>query len=152
MAIATWRNSDAPPGPWAGLAATQIDDPVSRLRFLRAAAVVKSRRRARRPARSWYLLIFVLAAGTVSRHPLSAVRVQPVPLVATRSTPRPAAIRLEKISQVWQVESNAEYETYSNGLRIDNRAAVANRPRSYLAFPVARPEDTNGEPRFLPGR
>jgi hypothetical protein len=40
---------------------------------------------------------------------------------------------------VWLVEKSAPEETYSNGLRIDNRYVVAHYPRSYLAFPADRP-------------
>jgi hypothetical protein len=39
-------------------------------------------------------------------------------------------------SDVWLVESLAESETYSNGLRIDNRFLVATHRRSYVAFPA----------------
>jgi hypothetical protein len=40
--------------------------------------------------------------------------------------------------EVWQVERTANSETYSNGLWIDDRYAVPNRPRGYLAFPASR--------------
>jgi hypothetical protein len=39
-------------------------------------------------------------------------------------------------ADVWLVEKTAESETYSNGLRIDNRFQVTTHPRSYLAFPA----------------
>ena len=35
------------------------------------------------------------------------------------------------VPDVWIVEENRDFETYSNGLRIENRLAVANEPRSY---------------------
>jgi hypothetical protein len=39
---------------------------------------------------------------------------------------------------VWAVEKTATSETYSNGLWIDDRYAVPNHPRAYLAFPANR--------------
>jgi hypothetical protein len=40
-------------------------------------------------------------------------------------------------SEVWEVERTAASETYSNGLWIDDRYAVPNQPRAYLAFPAS---------------
>src|SRR5947209_8908890 len=143
--------TSAPPGASAGWAAKQIHDPVSRLRFLRAAAARRPRPGLRVPGRVLYGLICVFAAAALLRPGARAVnRAQTLAPAVAAAVARPAAIRLEKISEVWQVEATAEFETYSNGLRIDNRAAVPNRPRSYVAFPVARPEDTAGEPRTTP--
>jgi hypothetical protein len=42
-------------------------------------------------------------------------------------------------AQVWQVEKTANSETYSNGLRIDDRMVVSNHPRAYLAYSLANP-------------
>jgi hypothetical protein len=41
------------------------------------------------------------------------------------------------VRAVWQVEARSGLEVYSNGLRLDNRYAVRNHPREYLAFPPA---------------
>src|SRR5215472_4946439 len=41
-------------------------------------------------------------------------------------------------------------EVYSNGLRVDTRFAVQNHPRSYLAFPMDRPAQTEGVQRSVP--
>jgi hypothetical protein len=54
------------------------------------------------------------------------------------------------VPAVWQVEQIGNAETYSNGLRIDNRYSVAGRPRSYLAFPADRPQDSHGVQRSEP--
>src|SRR5438067_1987455 len=114
--MAAWRNSPLLPRPWVGWAAKQIHDPVSRLRFLRAAAARKPARARRGSRRSWYLLFLVLAAAPASRW-------RSIPALTSVSAagpaPRPPAIRVEKIAGVWQVESAADHETYSNGLRID---------------------------------
>src|SRR6185437_7446666 len=39
------------------------------------------------------------------------------------------------VSRVWLVENAGGFELYSNGLRVDNRFVVSNRPRAYLVFP-----------------
>jgi hypothetical protein len=39
------------------------------------------------------------------------------------------------LPEVWQVEQSGTSETYSNGLRIDNRFVVSTHPRSYRTFP-----------------
>jgi len=57
---------------------------------------------------------------------------------------------VEQTPEVWQVERTAVSETYSNGLRIDNRFSIANRRRSYLAFSATRPDDMRGERRSVP--
>jgi hypothetical protein len=46
--------------------------------------------------------------------------------------------KTESAQEIWQVEKTAAFETYSNGLRIDNKFSTANHPRSYLAFAAAR--------------
>ena len=58
--------------------------------------------------------------------------------------------RPDGIPVVWQVEQRGESETYSNGLRIDNRFAVSARPRSYLAFRAGQPDDGTGIRRSDP--
>jgi hypothetical protein len=46
--------------------------------------------------------------------------------------------KAESAPQIWQVEKTAAFETYSNGLRIDNKFSTGNHPRSYLAFAAVR--------------
>jgi len=65
-------------------------------------------------------------------------------------SPGPAKVRVDETREIWQVERTDAFETYTNGLRIDNRFSVANHPRSYLAFSVARPDDVRGERRSVP--
>ena len=58
--------------------------------------------------------------------------------VSTVPLPRPpVAMHEHRPSEVWLVEESGGSQTYSNGLRIDNRYAVSNHPRSYMAFPLA---------------
>ena len=49
-------------------------------------------------------------------------------------SPNFAADNVDVFSNVWVVDKTAEFETYSNGLRIDNRYAVSNDRR--LFYPV----------------
>jgi len=80
----------------------------------------------------------VAAAPASSFFLLVALRVDPMPFAP--ASPRPPIIvatpPAERVPVVWQVEKTADSDTYSNGLRIDNRFVVASRARSYLAFPV----------------
>ena len=106
--------------------ARRIADPVERLRYLRGA-------HAPMPAAAWrwraaaccavLLLIGVRSASDATGHrsPVAALRTR----AAAAKAPRAA---------VWVVESNRNYEVYSNGLRIENRFAVSNRPRSFTAY------------------
>jgi len=45
-----------------------------------------------------------------------------------------ATAGVDVFTDVWQVERNHDFETYSNGLRIDDRYAVSNEPRT--PYPV----------------
>ena len=48
----------------------------------------------------------------------------------------PARSDTGPVPEVWQVEKTGDSETYSNGLRIDNRFAITNHSRSYRLFPT----------------
>jgi len=54
------------------------------------------------------------------------------------------------VPDVWKVEATKDWEIYSNGLRIDTRFAVSNRPRSYQVFPVDHPEAADPARRTQP--
>jgi hypothetical protein len=138
--MAPRRTADGNVAPWKDWTADHIQDPVLRLRFLQAVAPPPVSPARRRPHQK--LLLFTLcllalpaslllarAAGGRRRTSLAA------------PPPAPLAIRIEHpsplLQPVWRVEQTAAFETYSNGLRIDNRFSVANHRRSYLAFPAA---------------
>lgn len=112
--------------------ATTIADPVERLRFLRARAASRARRR--RFARRWFLLpalVSITAATLVPKAAPSrptAVVAAPMPILRIADT--------RNVPNVWMVEKTADSETWSNGLRIDNHFLVTTHPRSYLAFPA----------------
>lgn len=131
--------------PWLGrwarearLARTagNIGDPVLRLRFLRTAGPRTSfvRRLAHGQLRHWIFwagLLLVLLIPFLMK--LAAGK--PEPLHDAPMPPhRAPAGEAQKNVPVWQVEQTGDSEVYSNGLRIDTRFTVANRPRLYTAF------------------
>jgi hypothetical protein len=50
------------------------------------------------------------------------------PVIAERARPP------ETLPSIWMVEKAAEFETYSNGLRIESLFAVSTRPRGFIVF------------------
>lgn len=50
------------------------------------------------------------------------------PVIAERAGPP------EALPSVWMVEKSEEFETYSNGLRIESLFAVSTRPRGFIVF------------------
>lgn len=129
------------------LVAKHIPDPVVRLRFLKAATPALPSQDRNWPSvfkRSWLRVVLGVAAVTVlclpfllfSRLRASArVHASPVP-PAVRKVALAPIPDFRSASDVWLVEKSGESETYSNGLRINNRFLVHTHERSYLAFPV----------------
>ena len=70
----------------------------------------------------------VLVVSSTHAEALTAPR-QPVP---------PSPVFEAPLPDVWLVEKSVSEETYSNGLRINNRYVVSHYPRSYLVFPANR--------------
>ena len=139
--------------PVADWIAGQIPNPLLRLRFLQTVMRFPQDQNPPRSYKSWFLVSLLVVAFLFTT-PASEPKVQaadeiPLPPVAAANL-APAAVRVEPVPEIWQVEATNAYESYSNGLRIDNRFSVANRPRSYLAFPANRPEDVRGERRSVP--
>ncbi len=134
----------------ADFVAGQISNPLHRLRFLQAVMPVVHSAYLSRKSR---VLIAVAAAGLLLTVPESIPRLRPSD--QARSVSRvvsagPANVRLEPVPEIWLVEKTAASETYSNGLRIDNRFTVGTHPRSYVAFSAKRPDDLQGERRTEP--
>jgi len=124
--------------------ASRIDDPLTKLKYLRSVVprLDKSDRRMRAVLRFLPLvLVFVTVSACLVR---AMVQVEPLPL-HIRHVKAPV-LGSEGLPDVWQVEGTKEWEIYSNGLRIDNRFSVSNHARSYQAFPVDHPEEI-GQPR-----
>lgn len=126
-------------GPWIDRLAGRIGDPVLRLKFLKAMAPPAGpcgRRRRRAFLRT--LLVASLAALLLVSVFLvrATAREESAPAPAPRAARPPALAPAASPPEVWLVEKSADSETYSNGLRIENRSAVANHARSYAAFPA----------------
>lgn len=137
----------APEFVWASRLAESIPDPISRLRFLQSVVELPGppdeiRSRRARGIRIAALLLVTVIPGTLllmratgrpdarpSSRSSPGVMVRPNPMAAPARTGGPPA-------EVWQVEKTADSETYSNGLRIDDRFEVAGQPRGYVVFPV----------------
>ncbi|HZU24307.1 MAG TPA: N-acetylmuramoyl-L-alanine amidase [Bryobacteraceae bacterium] len=117
-----------------GLLAGQIRDPVLRLRFLRrfAPRITRPRRRAVSRMALQIVPSVLLATGgslllTRATWPFSSAA------RATVVSAPPAMHAPEWPQPVWQIEQGPDSETWSNGLRIDNRFRAAGRTRSYQA-------------------
>jgi hypothetical protein len=119
--------------------AGQIDDPVERLRYLRrTAAFGRPRlhpgvpwRKRRLPALGLVLfLACVLIPGRKVSGKASHVR----PSLSLRSLARASAASTDVFPDVWLVDKTSDFETYSNGLRIDDRFTAPNQKRVF--YPV----------------
>ena len=129
------------------LVAKHIPDPIVRLRFLKAATPpMHPQDRNWRVIfkRSWLTVLVGLAVATVLFLPLvlwprlrafAPTHAAPSALTARKVSAAPIP-DFRTASDVWLVEKSGESETYSNGLRINNRFLGRTHPRSYLAFPV----------------
>jgi hypothetical protein len=122
-----------------GWCAGRISDPLLRLKFLRAAgpswkaAEELQRLAQRRVPLAGYLLPPLLLLLPVSIFLLrnSHATVTTAPMLRP-----PMVIPEKQPSEVWLVEQTSGSETYSNGLRIDDRFVVSNHARAYRAFPM----------------
>ncbi len=121
---------------WTENVAGNIGDPVRRLRFLRAVAAVPEGRRTRRRRLGSIAILLAVALAAAFALKRASAR-PPAPAAPSSSLHRTAPAPSPPASEIWQVESRGDSEVYSNGLRIDNRYAVASHPRSYLAFPAS---------------
>jgi hypothetical protein len=116
--------------------AGSIVDPVSRLRFLKTAVppvpyeVGRVRRRARQLILGGGLLLALLTPFVIKLAAGKPEPRHPVPILSHQVPASEAAAP----TPVWQVERTGDSEVYSNGLRIDTRYTISNRPRFYLAF------------------
>ena len=138
------------PGPVAatviGWRAKRICDPLDRLRYLaRATRSHRGRGFARPRARGLFLLGVALAA------PVAFVSDAHVQTQSGGSPPlRPTPRRQDAPSPVWLVERTLDYDAYSNGLRIENRLAVANQRRFYRPIDRQNPAAGFQGPSYEP--
>jgi hypothetical protein len=116
-----------------------IGDPVLRLRFLQAAAprTPFAQRLRQGTLRHWVLWTVLLSALLIAfLVELAARKTEPshIAQVPLRRPSAAVSVEVHKDVPVWLVERTVDSEVYSNGLRIDTRYTVANRPRLYTAF------------------
>jgi hypothetical protein len=131
--------------------ASRIPDPVGRLRYLQSMAASSGISRWTSPQALGLLTLLALGlvAAQVSLRMLGAAN---APSPAPPAVPPVHRVELaaDPIAEVWQVEKTSGYETYSNGLRIENQYAVSHQPRAYVAFPYDTPEGAGGQKRTDP--
>lgn len=149
--------------PLIDAVAALIPGPVLRLRFLRAVMPATEQYPPRALYRSSHrsafliplLVVLLMFTAPASIPPLRRAS-GPARGSVGLTWPPPAAFNAvtavlnDQPPEIWQVEKTSGFETYSNGLRIDNRFSVANRPRSYRVISATHPDDLRGEPRSLP--
>ncbi len=119
--------------------AARINDPIERLRFLRAATT-----RASQPLIDVGRLKSIQKKGVVSVLLWACVLI-PLPIPSTvrssvnmRTMP-PALQDQNQPARVWTIDDKPTFETYSNGLRIEKEFVTANRARGpYAVFPTKR--------------
>jgi hypothetical protein len=145
------RPTPATAKPWVEWCANHIEDPVTRLRFLRSVTplTTATSRRSIRWLGGGAVLVVVLAAAIL--YARASIRAKPVtaavpPKVSLAWEPAPSA----PVGAAWLVDKSDESETYSNGLRVDTRSESPTHPRGYLAFPADRPDQSSGVHRTAP--
>jgi hypothetical protein len=136
--------------PWIEWFARRIEDPVARLKYLQAVTPLAFPCRRRWRVISRLSLALALLLGVLGSFFLTRASARVKTVVAMAPKPRLREEPASPASKVWLVDKAADSETYSNGLRIDTRFVAANHPRSYLAFPVDRPDSAAGVRRTQP--
>ena len=108
--------------------ARQIQDPIRRLRYLRQAHEVG-------PTPAYGSLPWRVAAVCAL---LALIGVQRDSNAHALHAGIPSGAPVTP--DVWLVESTPDHEIYSNGLRVENRLAVSNRPRAFIPYDRRSPD------------
>ena len=115
-----------------------IGDPIDRLRYLHEKLGAGPRNQAPRKRRNWKPWTFLPAfavlfiPGFKASNPALQMSTLQMPALALPQF----APAVEVFSNVWLVDKSNNVESYSNGLRIDDRFAVSSDPRT--PYPVYR--------------
>lgn len=137
--------------------ARRIADPVARLRFLRRTMgdqswlTVEPHGRLRGWVRShrravlWSAVALVLLPAGQLGFRFSRIA-ERSPIVMAEAGIAPEA----PLPAVWLAEQQPDFESWSNGLRVERRFEVANEPRQFHAYPLGRESAAGGEPRTAP--
>jgi len=131
--------------------ARTIDDPVKRLQYLRrsmAAGVPEELPPPVQRKRPWKATILVVLAAcllipayTLSR--TGSTSILPLPTVTAGG--------VDLVPNVWLVDQTADFEVYSNGLRIEKRYTQPNEPRgSYSVWLTANLDPARTETKAQP--
>src|SRR5271166_1084119 len=124
--------------------AKKIHDPLDRLRYLRHATS------ASMPARRFESFLrlrkmHVVVAGTlVACLLISAYTIAKKDTPVVLPVPQFGAGGARVFPNVWLVDRTAQFEVYSNGLRIENNYEVSNEPRG--SYPVFARRHVDGTP------
>lgn len=139
--------------------ARRINDPVKRLQYLKRemgpehGLFPKHWKKRRLPVICFALLLGSLLISGYSTSKPSELLEPPLPVSVPHRVLNHASPAVpETFTKVWLVDKSDEYETYSNGLKIDDRYAVSNENR--LFYPVyqrgridsAEPQEWRSEP------
>ena len=125
--------------------AGQIQDPIARLRYLQSNLGSIKGRPVLHPAKSWGVKRFgmlgaalLLGFSLIPRYQASSsvkAPVVPQPIAHAAVTAPAEAALPDTIANVWLVDQTRDFETYSNGLRIDDRYIKPNEKRiSYAVY------------------
>ena len=114
-------------------------DPIQRLRYLRRAAAAQQH-----PLRRKWIACVALTLGIINLRSDAINRGSP----RRRTRAAAAAGGVFEVPNVWLAEQTDAYDLYSNGLRIENRLAISNEPRSY--HPIERGSGLLGPLRTQP--
>lgn len=119
--------------------AARIEDPIERLRFLRATTGGQT---PVPPRRAWQVAMtavlwasFLIPSYSPSTARSRIINSTPIPVGTTELSIDP---------RVWPVEQNLEFDLYSNGLRVENEFVTHSKPRT--RYPVFAAQPKNGEP------
>ncbi len=118
--------------------ARSMADPIARLRYLQqkmgpGVTNVEPRRRKWKAASLLPAMACLFIPGFKASNSGDELLPPPIPHIT--------AAGVDVFTDVWQVEKTSDSETYSNGLRIDDRYAVSNEPRT--PYPVFRRFESN---------
>ncbi len=123
--------------------ASRIEDPVAKLRFLRETEkrVGRVETVLARPQywwvrnkKFWVMVVFMLVIPTYSYFRSAAPLVPTAGLSASGPSPMGKFIREAPLEKVWLLETKSGVETWSNGLHVETRLTVENRPKEYYVW------------------
>lgn len=135
--------------------ARRFSDPADRLQFLRRNVSASKPRRLRRALEHVPVLAVTFGVALAAAVLLTSNRNGWRVTATANSRPGIARRKLldlpfdaAPVPRVWLVQSNPQFDLYSNGLRVENQYATSGQPRRYLA--LARAGTGAGEWRSQP--